>query len=144
MAKPEFERVRGHGLSSPAAGKEPPGVGVGGGHGVRSLVEIGQQHSGKRFGDGRRRIAEPDQNLAVLVKNIVGGEPSDPGERLRVKEDERGDHTVLVRNVALVECLPQQGEPLVLGEGVPLCLSSSEAWGSGFVEGAVAEQRTGL
>ncbi|MFD8765035.1 hypothetical protein ACFV03_39830, partial [Streptomyces mirabilis] len=23
--------------------------------------------------------------------------------------------------------------------GVPLCLSSSEAWGSGFVEGAVAE-----
>ncbi|MFE7427966.1 hypothetical protein [Streptomyces sp. NPDC057545] len=50
------------------------------------------------------------------MKNIVGGEPSDPGERLRVKEDERGDHTVLERNVALVDGLPQQGESLVLGE----------------------------
>ncbi|MFC9624368.1 hypothetical protein ACFTXM_31795 [Streptomyces sp. NPDC056930] len=50
------------------------------------------------------------------MKNIVGGEPSDPGERLRVKEDECGNHAVLERNVALVDGLPQQGESLVLGE----------------------------
>ncbi|MFE3905604.1 hypothetical protein ACFXPY_36320 [Streptomyces sp. NPDC059153] len=50
------------------------------------------------------------------MKNIVGGQPSDPGERLRVKEDECGNHAVLERNVALVDSLPQQGESLVLGE----------------------------
>ena len=59
---------------------------------------------------------EPDQNLTVHVKNIVGGEPSDPGERLRVKEDERGNYAILERNVALVDGLPQQGESLVSGE----------------------------
>jgi hypothetical protein len=116
-AKPEFERVRGHGLSGPAAGKEPPSAEVGRGQGVRPLVEVGQQQPGEGLRNGRRRVTESDQDLAPFLKDIVDGEPSDPGERLGVEEDERGCHAVLEEDVVAVDCLPQQGEPLVLGEG---------------------------
>ncbi|MDN5385636.1 histidine kinase, partial [Streptomyces sp. LB8] len=54
-----------------------------------------------------------------------------------------GDGTVAVGiAVRQVEAAAAQQIPLLLAAGaggVPLCLSSSEAWGPGFVEGSVAE-----
>jgi hypothetical protein len=50
--EPEFEGVRSHGLPGPAAEEQPAGVGVGGGHGVRALAEVGQQQRGEGLGDG--------------------------------------------------------------------------------------------
>ncbi|MBW8705863.1 hypothetical protein MBT84_40255 [Streptomyces sp. MBT84] len=61
---------------------------------------------GEGLRDGRRRVAEPDLDLAVLTEDIVDGEPCDPGERLRVEEDERGGHAVLERDVVAVDDLP--------------------------------------
>ncbi|MFF4567275.1 hypothetical protein [Streptomyces sp. NPDC001435] len=116
VAEADFEGVRGHGLSGPSAREEPSGARIGCGHGVRPLAQVVQQHAGEGLRDGRRRVAEPDLDLAVLTEDIVGGEPCDPGERLRVEEDEHGGHAVLDRDVVAVDGLPEQGEPLVLSE----------------------------
>lgn len=61
----EFESDRSHGLSSPAAGEEPAGVRIGRGHGVRSLLQVVQQHPDDGGRDRRRRVAEPDEDLTV-------------------------------------------------------------------------------
>jgi hypothetical protein len=49
------------------------------------------------------------------VLDVVGAEPGDPCERLRVEEDKRGGHAVLELDVVAVRELSQQREPLVLG-----------------------------
>jgi hypothetical protein len=80
------------------------------------LVKVGQQHPGEGLRNGRRRVTDSDQDLVGLLEDIVDSEPSDPGEWLRVEQDERGGHAVLEQDVVAVGSLPQQGEPLVLGE----------------------------
>jgi hypothetical protein len=116
LAEPRCHGFRGHGLSGPAAGEEPSGVGVGRGLGVRSLPQVVEQHSVERGGNGRRWIAEPDEDFAVLVLDVVAAEPGDPRKRLGVEEDKDGGHAILERDVVVVHELSQQREPLVLGD----------------------------
>ncbi|GFH39534.1 hypothetical protein SCWH03_58020 [Streptomyces pacificus] len=106
-AKPELQSLRSHGLSGPAPGEEPPGMRAGGSHGVRPLAEVAQQHPGKGSGDGGWRVAEPDTDFTVLVLDIVGGELDDPGEWLRVEEDEYGGNAVVERDIIAIHELPK-------------------------------------
>ncbi|MER6046360.1 hypothetical protein ABT168_02535 [Streptomyces sp. NPDC001793] len=94
----------------------PSGFRIGRGHGVRPLPQVVQQHPGEGGRNRRWWVAEPDQDLAVLLQDVVGAESGDPGERLCVEKDEQGGDAVLERHVVVVDELPQQREPLVLGE----------------------------
>ncbi|MEU6070086.1 hypothetical protein ABZ864_38035 [Streptomyces sp. NPDC047082] len=106
VAEANFEGVRGRGLSGPSACEEPSGARIGCGHGVRPLARVVHQHADEGLREGRRWVAEPDPDLAVLTEDIVDGEPCDPGERLRVAEDERGGLAVLERDAVAVDGLP--------------------------------------
>jgi hypothetical protein len=59
---------------------------------------------------------EQPEDLAVLLEDIVGGEPGDPSERLRVEKDKHSGDAVLEWDILAVHSLPQQGEALVLGD----------------------------
>ncbi|MET7906421.1 hypothetical protein ABZS86_35225 [Streptomyces sp. NPDC005355] len=50
------------------------------------------------------------------MEDIVDGEPCNPGEWLRVEKYERGGHAVPEWDILAVDGLPQQREPVVLGE----------------------------
>jgi hypothetical protein len=70
-----------------------------------------------------------------MIRAVEAGEVGDDGF---------DDQFVALLDSAMLECAPGAARLLAILEwfrGVPLCLSSSEAWGSGFVEGAVAEHR---
>jgi hypothetical protein len=88
-------------------GKSHRASGVGRGPGVRPLAQVVQQHSVERGGNGRQWVAEPDEDFAVLVLDVVRAEPGDPCKRLGAEEDEDGGHAVLEREVVAVDELSQ-------------------------------------
>ncbi|GAA2126964.1 hypothetical protein GCM10009727_16420 [Actinomadura napierensis] len=64
------------GLAGAAAGEQPLGVEVGRGVHVRALGGLFMEQGGDRFGDRAGRFSEPDENFAVLVEEIVDGQPA--------------------------------------------------------------------
>jgi hypothetical protein len=65
------------------AGEQPAGPGAGGGDAGLVAGQFEEQ-GGERLGHGSWRVAEADEDLAVLLGDVVGGEPDQAADGLGV------------------------------------------------------------
>jgi len=67
------------------AGEQPAGPGAGGGGVLLAGGQLEEQ-SGEGLGHGRWRVAQVQEHLAVLLGDVVGGEPDQAVDRLGVQK----------------------------------------------------------
>ncbi|WP_030021710.1 hypothetical protein [Streptomyces monomycini] len=75
-------------LPGSAAGEQPPAGVVGCGVHIVPAVDPAEQEFHERFGDGGRRLAEPEEGLLLGAGDVVQREADDAAERLGVKQDD--------------------------------------------------------
>ncbi|MFE7236548.1 hypothetical protein ACFVAF_39455 [Streptomyces sp. NPDC057596] len=75
-------------LSSSAAWEQPPAGVVGRGVHVVPAVDPAEEEFRERFGNGGRRLAEPENSLLFGSGDVVQGEADDAAERLGVEQDD--------------------------------------------------------
>jgi hypothetical protein len=98
-------------VPGPAAGEQPPCAGCC----ARGPGDQAQQHAGEGLRDRGRRVAEPDEDLALAVAgDVVGGEPDEAAGGLGVEQHQAGRDPVLQRRGLVGEDGPEQGDAAVL------------------------------
>lgn len=113
------EHAGGEGLPGPAAGKEPVAVWVCGSVHVGAVGREFQQHCVERAGNRGGWAAEVQRYLAIAAGHVRGGQADQPGDRLRVEQDEAGGYAGAERDLLLGEEPAQQRQAMVLADGRP-------------------------
>jgi hypothetical protein len=101
-------------LAGPASGEQPARGMVGRGVHVAAVVDPLEQEIGDRAGDRGRRFVEPQEDPPAVLDDVVDGEADDAAEGLGVEQDDGGRELGLRRQVAVVQEVAKQADPLVL------------------------------
>ena len=114
------QRVGVEGLPGPAAGEQPAAGGVGRGAGVLPARGQLEEQAGEGLGDRDGRVAEPQEQLPVLIGDVVDGEADDAGDRLGEQQQQAGRGPGADRGLVVGE-RPAQQVLMTLAESPQSC-----------------------